>query len=97
MIFTVAIVLLSSALIAMVAIAIAGYLTLGEHERTRNALRWLYRWPLFIPFIVTAQVMRTFLAKNGMLNHVLIGGGLIDPLQAQSMLEWRGIVVAFVW
>ena len=42
-------------------------------------------------------MMRTFLAKNGMLNHVLIGGGLIDPLQAQSMLDWRGIVVAFVW
>ena len=97
MLFTVAIVLLSSALIAVVAIAIAGYLTLGEHERTRTLLRWLYRWPLFIPFIVTGQVMRTFLAKNGMLNHVLIGGGLIEPLAAQSLLDWRGIVVAFVW
>ena len=41
--------------------------------------------------------MRTFLAKNGMLNHVLIGSGLIEPLAAQSMLDWRGIVVAFVW
>ena len=60
-------------------------------------LRWLYRWPLFIPFIVTGQVMRTFLAKNGMLNHVLIGSGLIEPLSAQSLLDWRGIVVAFVW
>jgi putative spermidine/putrescine transport system permease protein len=97
MLFTVAIVLLSCALIAAVAIAIAGYLTLGEHERTKAALRWLYRWPLFIPFVVTGQIMRTFLAKNGMLNHVLVGGGLIDPLAAQSMLDWRGIVVAFVW
>jgi ABC-type spermidine/putrescine transport system permease subunit I len=60
-------------------------------------LRWLYRWPLFIPFVVAGQLMRTFLAKNGMLNHVLIGGGLIEPLQAQSLLDWRGIVVAFVW
>ena len=97
LIFTVAIVVLSTVLIALLSIAIAGYLTLGENPRTRAALRWLYRWPLFIPFIVTAQVMRTFLAKNGMLNHVLIGGGLIDPLSAQSMLDWRGIVVAFVW
>ena len=95
--FSAAIVLLSTAAIAVVAIAIAGYLTLGEHPRTVAILRWLYRWPLFIPFIVTAQVMRTFLAKNGMLNHVLIGGGLIEPLQAQSLLDWRGIVVAFVW
>jgi putative spermidine/putrescine transport system permease protein len=28
---------------------------------------------------------------------VLIGSGLIDPLAAQSMLDWRGIVIAFVW
>lgn len=97
MVFTVAIVALSCALIAAVAIAIAGYLTLGEHPRTQAALRWLYRWPLFIPFVVAGQVMRTFLAKNGMLNHVLVGGGLIDPIAAQSMLDWRGIVIAFVW
>jgi len=97
LIFTLEIVILSSALIAIVAVAIAGYLTLGENPRAVALLRWLYRWPLFIPFVVTGQVMRTFLAKNGMLNHVLIGSGLIEPLQAQSLLDWRGIVIAFVW
>ena len=97
LLFTVGIVLLSTLLIGIVAIAIAGYLTLGENPRAVAILRWLYRWPLFIPFIVTGQVMRTFLAKNGMLNHVLVGSGLIEPLAAQSMLDWRGIVVAFVW
>src|SRR5882672_3193270 len=95
--FTVGIVLLATVLIGLVAIAIAGYLTLGDNPRAVAVLRWLYRWPLFIPFIVTGQVMRTFLAKNGMLNHVLIGSGLIEPLGAQSLLDWRGIVVAFVW
>ena len=95
--FTIGIVLLSTVLIGMVAILIAGYLTLGENPRAVAILRWLYRWPLFIPFIVTGQIMRTFLAKNGMLNHVLVGSGLIDPLAAQSVLDWRGIVVAFVW
>jgi putative spermidine/putrescine transport system permease protein len=97
LLFTVGIVLLSTVLIGVVAVAIAGYLTLGENPGAVAALRWLYRWPLFIPFIVTGQVMRTFLAKNGMLNHVLIGAGLIEPLSAQSVLDWRGIVVAFVW
>jgi ABC-type sugar transport system permease subunit len=97
LIFTVAIVALSTLLIAIVAIAIGGYLTLGENPRAVAILRWLYRWPLFIPFVVAGQVMRTFLAKNGMLNHVLIGVGLIEPLQAESWLDWRGIVVAFVW
>jgi ABC-type spermidine/putrescine transport system permease subunit I len=97
LVFTVGIVLLSTVLIGIVAIAIAGYLTLGENPRAVAILRWLYRWPLFIPFIVTGQIMRTFLAKNGMLNHVLVGSGLIEPLAAQSLLDWRGIVVAFVW
>jgi putative spermidine/putrescine transport system permease protein len=97
LIFTVEIVALSTLLIALLSIAIAGYLTLGEHPRAVAVLRWLYRWPLFIPFVVAGQIMRTFLAKNGMLNHVLIGTGLIEPISAQSMLDWRGIVVAFVW
>jgi putative spermidine/putrescine transport system permease protein len=97
LLFTVGIVLLSTVLIGIIAIAIAGYLTLGENPRAVAILRWLYRWPLFIPFIVTGQIMRTFLAKNGMLNHVLIGSGMIEPLSAQSLLDWRGIVVAFVW
>ena len=97
LIFTIGIVVLSTVLIGIVAIAIAGYLTLGEHPRAVAILRWLYRWPLFIPFVVAGQIMRTFLAKNGMLNHVLIGTGLIEPISAQSMLDWRGIVVAFVW
>jgi putative spermidine/putrescine transport system permease protein len=97
LLFTVGIVLLSTVLIGVIAIAIAGYLTLGENPRAVAILRWLYRWPLFIPFIVTGQIMRTFLAKNGMLNHVLIGSGMIEPLSAQSLLDWRGIVVAFVW
>jgi len=96
-VFTLGIVALSTVLIALVAIAIAGYLTLGESPRAVAVLRWLYRWPLFIPFVVTGQVMRTFLAKNGMLNHALIGTGLIEPISAQSMLDWRGIVIAFVW
>jgi ABC-type spermidine/putrescine transport system permease subunit I len=97
LLFTLAIVVLSTVLIGIVAIAIAGYLTLGGNPRAVAVLRWLYRWPLFIPFVVAGQVMRTFLAKNGMLNHVLIGTGLIDPLSAQSLLDWRGIVIAFVW
>ncbi|MEP7328205.1 MAG: sugar ABC transporter permease [Betaproteobacteria bacterium] len=97
LIFTVGMTLLSTVLIGVVAVAIAGYLTLGENPRAVAILRWLYRWPLFIPFIVTGQVMRTFLAKNGMLNHVLIGSGMLEPLAAQSVLDWRGIVIAFVW
>ena len=96
-VFTVVIVGLSAALIGAASVAIGGYLTLGENPRAVAVLRWLYRWPMFIPFIVTGQVLRTFLARNGLMNNVLVGSGLIDPAQAVSLLDWRGIVIAFVW
>ena len=60
-------------------------------------LRWLYRWPLFIPMVVAGQLMRTFLAKNGMLNNALMSLGILDPINAMSMLDWRGVVITFVW
>ncbi|HVJ40917.1 MAG TPA: ABC transporter permease subunit [Dongiaceae bacterium] len=96
-VFTVVIISLSTLLIGLFSIAIAGYLTLGENPRTILMLRWLYRWPMFIPFIVVGQVLRTFLAKNGLMNNLLIAGGLITPADTISFLDWRGIVIAFVW
>ena len=96
-VFTLVIAALSVTVVAALSVAIGGYLTLGENPRAVAALRWLYRWPLFIPFIVAAQVMRSFLAKNGLLNNGLVGLGVIEPLQAASLLDWRGVVVTFVW
>ena len=95
--FTVVIVGVSTLLIGLFAVAIGGYLTLGETAISVAALRWLYRWPLFIPFIVAAQCMRSFLAKNGLMNTALVSAGLLDPLSAQSFLDWRGIIITFVW
>jgi ABC-type sugar transport system permease subunit len=95
--FTIVIVALSTILIGIFAIAIGGYLTLGEHPRAVAVLRWLYRWPLFIPFVVAGQLMRTFLAKNGMMNNTFVALGLYQPIDAVSFLDWRGIVITFVW
>jgi len=95
--FTFLIVGLSTLLIAVFAVAIGGYLTLGGNPTAIAVLRWLYRWPLFIPFIVAGQLMRTFLAKNGMMNNMLVEAGLLTPLQTMSFLDWRGIVITFVW
>ena len=95
--FTLIIVAVSTALIGLCAIAIAGYLTLGENPRAVAILKWLYRWPLFIPFIVAAQCMRTFLAKNGLMNNTFVSLGLLEPISTISLLDWRGIIITFVW
>lgn len=96
-IFTLLIIALSTALIALLSIAIAGILTLSETGWLVAVLRQLYRWPLFIPFIVAGQCMRTFLAKNGMMNNTLVSLGVLDPSMTTSFLDWRGIVITFVW
>ena len=95
--FTLIIVGVSTALIGVLAAAIGGYLTLGENRLGVALLKWLYRWPLFIPFIVAAQCMRTFLAKNGLMNNAFDALGLIDVNDAAGLLDWRGIIVTFVW
>src|SRR5690606_16353680 len=81
------------ALIALLSIAIAGYLTLGTSGWVVWALRWLYRWPLFIPFIVAGQTARSFLARNGLMNGLLMEAGLLEPAAAQSFLDWRGLIM----
>ncbi len=96
-VFTVVIVLSSCFFTGLAAIVIAGTLTLGENRWIVGTLKALYRWPLFIPFIVAAQCMRTFLAKNGLMNNSFVSLGLIEPLQAVSFLDWRGIIATFVW
>ncbi|MBN9453934.1 MAG: sugar ABC transporter permease [Bosea sp.] len=96
-VFTVVIVLASCFFTGLAAIIIAGTLTLGENRYIVGTLKALYRWPLFIPFIVAAQCMRTFLAKNGLMNNIFVSMGLMEPLQAVSFLDWRGIIATFVW
>ncbi len=81
----------------LLAILIAGYLTLGENRKTVAALRWLYRWPLFIPFVVAGQMMRSFLAKNGLLNNAIVASGLVDRADTFGLLDWRGVIITFVW
>jgi len=95
--YTLAIVTSATALIGIFSLAIAGYLTIGETPWLVTSLAWLYRWPLFIPFIVAAQCMRTFLAKNGLMNNAAVSLGLFDTSQTISLLDWRGVLITFVW
>ncbi len=95
--FTLVIVTVSTLACGALAIAIGGYLILGENPRAVAILKWLYRWPLFIPFVVAAQCMRTFLAKNGLMNNTIVSLGLLEPIQTTSLLDWRGVVITFVW
>lgn len=97
MVHTLVVIGAATALTLVVSIAIAGGLTLSGSPRFVAVLRFLYRWPLFVPFIVAAQCMRTFLAKNGLMNNAFVALGLADPLSTTSLLDWRGLVLTFAW
>jgi putative spermidine/putrescine transport system permease protein len=97
LLFTLVIIGTSTVLIGLGAVAIGGYLTLGRNQTAVRLLGAMYRWPLFIPFIVAAQAMRGFIGQNGLMNTTLITLGLIPPAWAQSFLDWRGIIITFVW
>jgi putative spermidine/putrescine transport system permease protein len=96
-VFTIVIVTVATVLVGALAAAIGGYFVLGRHPTAVAALKWLYRWPLFVPFIVAAQCMRTFLAKNGMFNNTLDALGVVDIGTLGGLLDWRGIIVTLVW
>lgn len=95
--FTLVIVLISVALLAVISITLSAVITLSPCRPIVRMLGFLYRLPLFIPFIVAAQMMRTFLAKNGLMNNALVATDLFTPLETVSWLGWKGIIITFVW
>ncbi|WP_421847642.1 ABC transporter permease [Marinomonas sp.] len=95
--FTIIIVLISVAILTVLSISIAALITLSPFRSLTKTLGFLYRLPLFIPFIVTAQMMRTFLAKNGLMNNAFVASGLLTPMDTVSFLGWSGIIITFVW
>ncbi len=95
--FSLLIVLISVALLALLAITLSAVIALSPCRPVVRLLGFLYRLPLFIPFIVVAQMMRTFLAKNGLMNNALVAADLVTPLDTLSWLGWKGIVITFVW
>lgn len=96
-IHTVFVVGIATLLTLSVAIVLAGAITLSASRVFIAALTFIYRWPLFVPFIVAAQCMRTFLARNGLMNNTFVGLGLLDPLSTSGYLDWRGMVITFAW
>lgn len=96
-VFTVVMVLVSVALLALLSITLSAVITLSSCRPIVRLLGVLYRLPLFIPFIVAAQMMRTFLAKNGLMNNLLVATDMVGPLDTISWLGWKGIIITFVW
>ena len=94
--FSLEVSLLSTIISAVLSVLLAAYLRLTS-RRFARLFNSLYRIPLFIPFVVIAQMMRTFLAPHGLFNVFLAQFGLINLDAPLQFFDWKGLTIGFVW
>ncbi|PZD95411.1 ABC transporter permease [Paenibacillus sambharensis] len=85
---------LSLGLLLLLSVLLGGLLRL----KTASFVEFLFKIPLFVPFVVVGHAMRVFLAPHGTLNSALMPLGLYDPDQVPSIaFSTAGLVLALVW
>ena len=94
--FTMGVTALSTFIATVLSIFVAVYLRLSKGWLS-NSIGILYRLPIFLPFVVIAQMMRSFLAPHGTLNLFLAKLSLVDIENPLQLFNWIGLVFGFVW
>ncbi len=95
-VFSLEVAILSTLIATVLSITLSAYLRLRGGRITR-VIGLLYRLPIFIPFVVVGQMMRTFLAPHGLLNIFLAQLGVIDLNAPLQLFNIYGLVLSFVW
>ncbi|NQX68286.1 sugar ABC transporter permease [Paenibacillus alba] len=92
--FTLVICLVSLVLVLALAALLAGWLRL----KADPFVEFLFKIPLFVPFVVVGHAMRVFLAPHGTLNSLLASTGWFNPDVMPSVaFSTTGLIVALVW
>lgn len=93
-IYTVGISFASLILVLFISIIVCGYLRLHSNR----IVEFLFKIPIFVPFVVVGHAMRVFLAPHGILNSVLAFAGVISLQNPPSIaFSWVGITVSLAW
>ena len=80
--------------VLVVAVFLCGYLRIHANR----PVEFLFKIPLFIPFVVVGHAMRVLLAPRGTLNALLSQVGLINISDPPSIaFGWMGIAVSLIW
>ncbi len=94
--YTVALTFFNTFTIGVLSILISVYLRLRD-SRVSRTLGMLYKMPIFIPFVVVAQMMNSFLAPHGLLNVALAQLGIIDIEHPLQLMNFAGLSFGFTW
>lgn len=94
--FTFAVTAFSTSITAVLAVLLAMYFRFRQSPISR-LLAGLSKLPIFIPFVVVAQMMVTFLAPHGVLNLALAQLGLINIDKPLELFNFWGLSFGFIW
>jgi putative spermidine/putrescine transport system permease protein len=95
-VFSLEVAILSTLIAAILSITLSAYVRLAS-GRIAKLTNLLYRLPIFIPFVVVGQMMRTFLAPHGLLNIFLAQLGVVNLDAPLQLFNMQGLVLSFVW
>ena len=92
--FTIYVSVLSLVCVMFVAVFLGGYLTI----KSNRIIEFLFKIPLFIPFVVVGHAMRTFLAPKGILNSLISLTGLVNMENPPNFIYGApGIIISLTW
>lgn len=91
-IYTLGITAVTVIFVFVISIVIASYLRFKNWK----FLNYMYRLPLFIPFLIVGHAMRVFLARHGVMNMIISKITGIQELPGLAS-QWVGLALSFVW
>jgi len=94
--FTFSITIFNTLAAGIVAVLLSVYFRLHDSIISRFLIK-LYRLPIFIPFVVVAQMMNSFLAPHGLLNIALAQFRLINLNNPLQLFNFVGLSFGFIW
>jgi ABC-type Fe3+ transport system permease subunit len=94
LVYTVFVSAVSLTAVLIIAILVSGFVRIYGG----GSVQFLFKIPLFVPFVVVGHAMRVFLAPHGLLNSGLAQIGLVNMDNPPSIAySWVGISVALTW
>lgn len=92
--YTIFISVTSLIVVLIIAIGVGGLLSL----RTNRVIEFLFKIPLFVPFVVVGHAMGVFLAPRGILNLILSQVGIVNIDNPPEFTGGTaGIIIALSW
>jgi ABC-type sugar transport system permease subunit len=93
--FTIFVSAVSLVIVLVIAVLVSGFVRIYGG----GLVEFLFKIPLFVPFVVVGHAMRVFLAPHGLLNSALAQVGLVnlDNPPSITTLFGAGIIISLAW